>query len=308
MKKLFLLLLFIPFLAQAQKKPDLTTGNLRITGSLKISPYPAFLDSAEIKLKKDSLTFTTKKNAFSFDKPVYSQGHLLGGGSGSTDTIKTIILPSNQEYQIMTREAGLFGLNDSEGSSFIYSTNQHNGIGMNSDNITINSTQIINLESPSIHASGNVSFSGLLTYKFCHAVGSSDSINYTPIVTQNLYTKINTGVFAVHDTLGIIIRGDSLKVQYAGDYKIHCWLSATTSNANDKLRIRLYTNNSPNATSLGRWIINSAGTGNGQSQNFMWYKKSMAANTWISIRITNLTASRNPNITDFKVYIEKVPE
>lgn len=242
-------------------------------------------------------------------------------GTGTFDSSKLVtkydLASSNLQITANTVTAGVTSGVAIEGGSYdgvaLYGLSQ---IGMplyikhanGNTNYFIRADNYLNSPKFTVNYNGDITTTGLLTYKFCHAVGSADSINYTPTVTQNLYTKINTGSFVIHDTLGITIRGDSLKVQYAGDYKVTCWMSATTSNANDKLRVRLYSNNIPNTTSIGRWIINSNGTGNGQSENFMWYKKSVTANTWFSVRITNLTASRNPNITDFKIYIEKVPE
>jgi len=134
------------------------------------------------------------------------------------------------------------------------------------------------------------------------------SIAYTSTgSTQNVYYKINTGVFNWRESDGITTAGDSAKILTAGDYKVHIWLAATSSNANDKLRVKSYKNNAALPTSAGRFIINSNGPGNADTKYFMWYE-TLAVNDWLSWRIANITGARASNITDFKIYIEKVPE
>jgi hypothetical protein len=75
----------------------------------------------------------------------------------------------------------------------------------------------------------------------------------------------------------------------------------------DKIRIKLYVNGVASSLSIGRWIINSQGTGNAQSQHYLWYK-TFNANDKLSIRICNQTANRAIVISDFKLYVEKKPE
>lgn len=181
------------------------------------------------------------------------------------------------------------------------------------------STQAIYLNTTATHTSGNylefknngtavasIDFEGDLLYNFIHCVGSADSVNYNTGATQNYYYKIAAGI-TWRESDGLTSAGDSVKILKAGDYKISIWLSATTSNANDKMRVKLYVNNAPVATSLGRFIINSNGTGNGDTRHFMWYR-TCSVNDYLSFRITNQTGARACNITDIKVYVEKVPE
>ena len=85
------------------------------------------------------------------------------------------------------------------------------------------------------------------------------------------------------------------------------WLAVSSSNTNDKLRVKLYVNHVPLSTTLGRLLINSSGTGNQQTNTFMWYR-TCVANEYIAFWITNLTGGRACIITDFKIYIEKAPE
>jgi len=93
----------------------------------------------------------------------------------------------------------------------------------------------------------------------------------------------------------------------AGDYKVSVWLGATTTNANDMLQVKLFTNGVKSASSLGRFFCPSMGTGIYPTRNFMWYK-TFAAGDKISIRISNTSAARAMTISDYKLYIEKVPE
>jgi len=155
---------------------------------------------------------------------------------------------------------------------------------------------------------GDVEFKGMLKYKACHAKASADSINYTTGSVQNVFYKINTGSLVVKDTLGITIRGDSIKIQYPGTYNIWPSIAAATSNSNDKLRVKLFRNNTVMSPSLSRYMINSNGTGSQSSTLHQWYVSDLAANTWLSFRIQNQTGSRAITITDFSFYIEKVPE
>jgi len=147
---------------------------------------------------------------------------------------------------------------------------------------------------------------GDFTYNYIHEVGSADSVNFNTGTVQNKYYKIAAGI-TWRNYMGMLAAGDSVKVLKAGDYKVHCWISATTSNANDKIKIKLFTNNTQNATSLGIFKINSQGTGNNDSRYYMWYK-TFAVNDWISIRAQNQTGARSINVTDIKLFIEKVPE
>jgi hypothetical protein len=164
----------------------------------------------------------------------------------------------------------------------------------------------------------NVGTGEVKAMRYIHGVASADSMvaggnNYITIGgTQYLYYKINTsgaspGAMAVRDTVGVLIQGDSCKILTAGHYKIRVWVAATTSNANDKIRIKLFTNNVANPTALGRFLINSMGTGNQSTENYMWYKE-FSVNDWISFHVTNITGSRAVYISDMKFFIERVYE
>ncbi|MDD5353539.1 MAG: hypothetical protein PHS93_10290, partial [Candidatus Omnitrophica bacterium] len=164
----------------------------------------------------------------------------------------------------------------------------------------------------------NVGTGEVKAMRYIHGVASADSMvsggnNYITIGgTQYLYYKINTsgaspGTMAVRDTVGVLIQGDSCKILTAGHYKIRVWVAATTSNANDKIRVKLFTNNVANPTALGRFLINSMGTGNQSTENYMWYKE-FSVNDWISFHVTNITGSRAVYISDMKFFIERVYE
>lgn len=99
MKKILFLLLLIPYISYAQ--PDLPyVKNIRLSGKLTFSPQSK--DSAEIKLKKDSLQITTLKPFITTNKRLKMQGDSVAslkevrnyvashGGSGSTDLSKLV--------------------------------------------------------------------------------------------------------------------------------------------------------------------------------------------------------------------------
>ena len=140
-----------------------------------------------------------------------------------------------------------------------------------------------------------------------HAIGSADStVTYSVTGTQNVYYKI-IPTFTMRESDGMTMAADTVTLATAGDYEIWIWIAATTSNANEQLRIKLYINNMPMPTSLGRFIYLSMGTGNYGSRNYMWYRTCLA-NDKISFRIANISASRAITIADFKVYVKKIPE
>jgi len=159
---------------------------------------------------------------------------------------------------------------------------------------------------PKLYAS-DIQMSGDLKYDFTHAIGSADSIAWATGSTQNVFYKINTGSFVWHEADDITGAGDSAIIQKAGDYKVSIWLGVTTTNANDMLQVKIFTNGVKSGTSLGRFFCPSMGTGIYPTRNFMWYK-TFAAGDKISIRISNTSAARAMTISDFKLYIEKVPE
>jgi len=144
-------------------------------------------------------------------------------------------------------------------------------------------------------------------YGFKHAIGSADSVNWSTGTTQNYFYKINTGAFTWRENDGFTAAGDSIRILTAGDYEFHVWLNATTSNANDQMKVKMYVNNLKLGTPLGMFKINSAGSGNGETHYYMFYRE-MAANDYVCFRIANLTAGRASVISDYKLYIKKVPE
>ena len=160
-----------------------------------------------------------------------------------------------------------------------------------------------------VDTKGGINSTGDLKYNFIHCVGSADSlVSYSVGGTQNVYYKVNTTAFVSREADGISIIGDSIKILTAGAYRVDCWLAATTSNANDKVRVKLYINNAKSANSLGRWMINSQGTGNESTSAYSWYKDDFAANDYLSVRVANITGARAVNITDIKLIVSKIPE
>jgi hypothetical protein len=160
---------------------------------------------------------------------------------------------------------------------------------------------------------GNTNISGELTYNYIHGVGSTDSINWSTGSVSNTYYKLApTGADTLkpHEEDGVNFQGDSIKILSTGDYTIFCWLNLSTSGANDKIRVKLYVNNTAMAVnSIGRWIINSDGSGSAsETKGYMWYKVGLAANSYLSIHVTNITGSRAIVLRDWKIFVEKKPE
>ncbi len=153
-----------------------------------------------------------------------------------------------------------------------------------------------------------VTVNGDFVYTFIHCVASADSISpvYTPAVAQNVYTKINTTLLVAHDNDGMTVAGDSVRVLTAGDYRID--ISVTIAGAaNDQWRIKLFKNNAPMATSIGRFAITTTLASRYDTYDYFWYITA-SANDWYSFRITNLTNGDDPNISDYKIMFTKMPE
>lgn len=153
---------------------------------------------------------------------------------------------------------------------------------------------------------------GILTYKFIHGLASTDSISFTTGSTQFQYYKLNpTGADTLkeQDTLGIRFPGDSIKILYPGHYLIQPCINLSTSNPADKVRVKLFKNNAAYPlNSIGRWIINSDGSGvSNETKCFIWYVDLMAGD-YLSIRVTNITGSRAVVLRDMKIYIAMSPE
>lgn len=144
-----------------------------------------------------------------------------------------------------------------------------------------------------------------LLYAMPHGVGSADSVIASIGGTQNVYYKINP-TFTAREQTNITLAADTATIAIAGDYEVWVFAAITTSNANDQIRVKMYVNSVPLVTSLGRFIINSGGTGVYRTTTYMWYK-TFAVGDKISFYGTNLSGARAFVVGDFKIYIKKVP-
>ena len=171
---------------------------------------------------------------------------------------------------------------------------------------------VVNAQTPMKVINNDLSINGDLTYEFIHGIASTDSISFTTGATKNVYYKLNpTGADTLkdHEADGLLFTGDSIKILTAGDYLIMCYLNLSTSVSNDKIRVKLYKNNAPFTTNeIGRWIINSDGSGSAsETKSFIWYVEA-SANDYFSVRVANITGARAVVLRDWKIYIEKKPE
>jgi hypothetical protein len=150
---------------------------------------------------------------------------------------------------------------------------------------------------------GNVTFNfDSLTHPHCYVY--ADSISYTPLVTQFVYTKINSGVLTIRDTNKITVQGDSIKVQNTGGYL--CLASWSVSGGvNDDFRIRYAINSVFAVPPQGRYIFSTDGASNYVSANWFWYWN-LTAGDWISFHITNETDNDDPTFRNIKYYLIKV--
>ena len=70
--------------------------------------------------------------------------------------------------------------------------------------------------------------------------------------------------------------------------------------------ICLYVNNIASVTSLGRWVINSVGNNTAETKYYFWYKTTVATDSWVTVRVSNLSATRAITIQDFKLSATKM--
>ena len=162
------------------------------------------------------------------------------------------------------------------------------------------------LQQANLKLEGNVTIAGNLKYGFVHAVGSVDATSYTPSVSQNVYTKlVPTIVWREVDGLTCL---DSVKILTAGDYRVDISIALSGTNVNDFWRVKIYRNGAAYSPELGRFRWRNTSSNVTDTRSYFWYVEGLAVNDWLSFRLTNETASRNPTITDMKVYIEQKPE
>jgi len=171
---------------------------------------------------------------------------------------------------------------------------------------------VVNAQTPMKEHNTDLKINGDIKYEFIHGIASTDSITFTTGAVQNKYYKLNpigADTLKEHEADGVLFPGDSIKILKAGDYFITCCLNLSTSSANDKIRVKLYKNNASYSTnSIGRWIINSDGSGSAsETKTFIWYVDANA-NDYFSVRVANITGARAVVLRDWKIYIEKKPE
>lgn len=164
--------------------------------------------------------------------------------------------------------------------------------------------------SSTLRVGGATTIGGDLIYSFTHGVSSADSISYSVGGTANTYYKVNTGLLVTKETRNLTIAGDSIQTPNAiGDYWIAVSIAASTSNANDQIRIRLKANNAFFSPELERWTVLSNGNAtNIATIQHLWYLNTVPANAWLAVYVNNLSGNRAVNITDFGFKIWKAPE
>lgn len=152
-----------------------------------------------------------------------------------------------------------------------------------------------------------MSSNGDFTYTLPYCEGNADSINYTITVgAQNVYYKINSGLVNWREVDGYTCQGDSVQIPITGTYKIETFISATTNNANDFIRLRIFINNTKPTGSYGRFIIVSNGNTAVTVPSYYNANFKLNAGDWISWRVTNLTAIKDIKIGDIKFILTKL--
>lgn len=192
-----------------------------------------------------------------------------------------------------------------EGNRYINCTSILSGATGHSEVLNALGKLVVN---DSLRVEGPAIIKGDLVYEFPHAVGSADSVSVALTVTQNVYKKIVIPGLTWKEADGITCAADSAKILTAGDYKVYMSNTVSATNSNDVWRIKIYKNNAPMPSSVGRYVFRTTSDGQTDTRNFTWYLPGLSVNDVLSWRITNQTASRNPTFTDVKYIIEKMPE
>ena len=154
---------------------------------------------------------------------------------------------------------------------------------------------------------GDLHVEGDLIYEFIHAYGGVAGADVTPDMTQNVYLKLNPGSTWL-EIDGMSCTGDSITILTDGDYYIDISLAISGANQNDFWRVKPYVNSVAYASEVSafRWRVTTAGVSD--TRDYFWYLRDLDADDVISFWITNETGSRDPTISQFKIYIEKKPE
>lgn len=148
---------------------------------------------------------------------------------------------------------------------------------------------------------------GVQVESLTHWVGSADGVTYTPAITKDVYIKITPGMVE-HENDGMTYAADTLTIIKSGDYTVDIAVRFSGANQNDVWQIKVYKNNAAMSSSVGRFIIRTTAAGQPDSRSFFWYLQDLATDDDISFHMTNLTATRDPTIVDFKIFIAKVFE
>jgi len=150
---------------------------------------------------------------------------------------------------------------------------------------------------------------GSVKYSYAHAVISADDVTYTPTVTKDVYTKLVPSSTCRHYH-NITCQGDTLTIAdtFDGDYDFNISVRLSGANQNDAWQIKIYKNAEAMGSSVGRFVFRTTAAGQADTRYFFWYLEDLVGGDDISFYITNLTATRNPTIVDFKVYVEQKPE
>lgn len=158
-----------------------------------------------------------------------------------------------------------------------------------------------------IDASGNVQMTGLLAYNFIHGACYVEAINYTPAVTQNLYTQIvPSPSMTVSEQHGLTISNSTITIATAGDYKVDIVVTMTCPGNSDDFRVKMYKNGF--ATGVpGSNRVSPGGSNQYAELSYFWYLP-LAAGDVLTFWVTNTANDNDPTISDMKIYLEKKPE
>jgi hypothetical protein len=167
-----------------------------------------------------------------------------------------------------------------------------------SDKFTLRNDAVSPANLVTVDSTGTMIVTNDVSYSLRHAFVQYTS-DYTPAVTQNVYTKI-TPTFTTLEASNITVAGDSLTIVTAGDY--YAVFHATVRGSNgDDFTVQLRVNN----VSVKTVRVTTTGTSNYQPVPLQYYIKNLVAGDDIAFWVTNTANNNDPTFSDISVYIRK---
>lgn len=282
--------------------PGNTNTNWNIIGSTQTQPIGRISGETGVGYVKYNGRTRTKGylyggynslNPNNGDSTLKFQGNLQAfnfNSYGASDFQATNVTP-------LTSRA--FGVSGATGS-IIYS---QSGISLITNTETANTSNLAefrrnDVAQATISSTGKLTLLGDLTYNMRHAFLNA-AANYTPAVTQNIYTKI-LPTFTAIELMNMTFAGDTLTITTAGDYILTYTYTISGANGDD-FTVQIRKNN----VAVCESRQTTTATNNYQTVTMIWYFEATSVNDRISLYVTNTASNGDPTLSNQRLYIRK---